>query len=240
MRKYQKGPHPFVLEPPQSKRKVYSEGENLHFHMILLGRAVEYLPLIIRSFLLLGNYGIGQKNGKYRLEIVRTGKEKIYQAGQENINKFSTEKLCITPNGIDVKSASQSEIDINFITQTHIIYREKSSDHPEFHMVIRNLLRRISLISYFHCGGLRLPWDFKIIIKEAEKIKIKSSNLIWKNTERYSYRQQKEIPISGVTGAVKYQGNIPPFLSLLKAGELLHIGKGTSMGLGKIKIKVLN
>jgi len=39
--------------------------------------------------------------------------------------------------------------------------------------------------------------------------------------------------LGGLIGDIVYYGPITPFKPLLEAGELLHVGKGTSFGLGK-------
>jgi CRISPR/Cas system endoribonuclease Cas6 (RAMP superfamily) len=35
---------------------------------------------------------------------------------------------------------------------------------------------------------------------------------------------------------ITYEGNLAPFLPLLRAGETMHVGKGTSFGLGKFSL----
>jgi CRISPR/Cas system endoribonuclease Cas6 (RAMP superfamily) len=42
--------------------------------------------------------------------------------------------------------------------------------------------------------------------------------------------------LGGVVGEITYEGDITAFMPYLKAGEILHIGKGTSFGLGKYQI----
>ena len=42
--------------------------------------------------------------------------------------------------------------------------------------------------------------------------------------------------LCGVIGTVSYEGDISEFMSLLKLGEYVHVGKGTSFGLGKYEI----
>ena len=42
--------------------------------------------------------------------------------------------------------------------------------------------------------------------------------------------------LGGVTGTVSYEGDISDFMLLLKLGEYVHVGKGTSFGLGKYEI----
>ena len=43
--------------------------------------------------------------------------------------------------------------------------------------------------------------------------------------------------LGGIVGKASFSGNIKEFLPLLKIGELVHIGKGTSFGLGKYEIE---
>ncbi|MFQ5963839.1 MAG: CRISPR system precrRNA processing endoribonuclease RAMP protein Cas6 [Candidatus Scalinduaceae bacterium] len=37
-------------------------------------------------------------------------------------------------------------------------------------------------------------------------------------------------------GTAKFEGNLGPFMQILKLGEYIHLGKGTSFGLGKYEI----
>ncbi len=39
-------PQPFVLEPPLETKRVYERGEQLTFHLVLIGKAFDYLPLL--------------------------------------------------------------------------------------------------------------------------------------------------------------------------------------------------
>ncbi len=76
-------------------------------------------------------------------------------------------------------------------------------------------------------------WDHKQIIAGAENISIETDNLQWRDWERYSTRQAVRMKMGGLIGDIGYKGNIEPFMSILQAGEILHVGKGTSFGLGK-------
>jgi hypothetical protein len=63
-------PHPFVIEPPLDERQFYGIEDELDFHLILVGRAADYIPYIIFAFEELGRTGIGKDKGKYSLEKV--------------------------------------------------------------------------------------------------------------------------------------------------------------------------
>lgn len=53
-------PRPFVIEPPIEAKNVYHRGETVAFNLVLIGKAVEYLPYFIFTFKELGNIGIGR------------------------------------------------------------------------------------------------------------------------------------------------------------------------------------
>jgi len=97
---------------------------------------------------------------------------------------------------------------------------------------MRVLLRRLSNLAYFHCGT-ELNLDFRGLIAAAEQIETVTSDLRWYDWERYSARQDVRMKLGGFVGRVTYRGDLQPFLPLLRLGEVVHIGKGTSFGLGK-------
>ena len=107
----------------------------------------------------------------------------------------------------------------------------------EFHILIRNLLRRLSLLYYFHCNGDPSAWDFKGIIEKAKEVKVEKQNLRWYDWERYSGRQETTMKMGGFVGEITFEGEIVPFMPLIKTGEILHVGKGTGFGLGKYEIE---
>jgi hypothetical protein len=60
MRKYEAAPHPFVIESPLERKRGYKPGDNLIFGLVLIGKAIEYLPYFIYTFDELGKVGIGK------------------------------------------------------------------------------------------------------------------------------------------------------------------------------------
>ena len=124
---------------------------------------------------------------------------------------------------------------LNFITPTRIKFGGKYTDNVEFSIIFRNLLRRISLLSYFHCNE-ELDLDYKGMIKKAEEVRTLEKDVRWIDIERYSTRQGRRMKIGGFVGEAFYEGELSPFLPFLRLGEFVHLGKGTSFGLGKYRI----
>jgi len=93
-------------------------------------------------------------------------------------------------------------------------------------------------VSYFHCGK-ELKVDFRNLIEKAKKVKKEDSNLGWYDWQRYSARQNTRMLLGGFIGKVTFSfDGVEPeqFLPLVLLGSYIHIGKGTSFGLGKYEI----
>lgn len=265
MRKYKSAPHPFVIEPPSERRRGYKPGDEINFGLTLIGRAIDYLPYFIYTFDELGKIGIGQGKAKYELKNVVCDEKKIYDSQTKTLKPFKTSVLSLNPL-LSLRSASGGEaislltleglsqdlptersevvesglsrsLKLSFVTPTRILYDGHLTVDLEFHIFIRNLLRRLSLLSYFHCGSDPSEWNFKEIIEKAKEIKVKERVLRWYDWERYSGRQDTRIKMGGFVGDITFKGNIEPFMPFITAGEVLHVGKGTGFGLGKYKIE---
>jgi CRISPR/Cas system endoribonuclease Cas6 (RAMP superfamily) len=81
-----------------------------------------------------------------------------------------------------------------------------------------------------------LTLDFKSLIEKSQSIRVKKENLSWFDWERYSARQDTRMKMGGFVGSITFEGDFEPFLPFLLLGEQIHVGKGTSFGLGKYEI----
>ncbi|MGA2782869.1 MAG: CRISPR system precrRNA processing endoribonuclease RAMP protein Cas6 [Smithella sp.] len=251
MRKYKAAPHPFIIEPPAETKRDYQPGDTITFGLTLIGKAIHYLPYFIYTFDELGKTGLGKGRGKgrgsFELKTVLNhgsgvdasdGGSAIYDSATRTLNRFDTHTLTIGPIIFDNPASTPSAMTLNFLTPTRISYNSRITENIEFHMIVRNLLRRFSLLSYFHGNGEAGPEiDFKKVIEKAKTVKIASKRLHRYDWERYSGRQEQRIDMGGFVGKISFEGPVTPFVPLLKAGEVLHIGKSTVFGLGRYGIK---
>ena len=239
MRKYRYCPHPFIIEPPKNTKTAFKSGEELAFGLVLIGKAIDYLPYFIYTFEELGKIGIGKGRGKYELVKVTSrgsGTESegnsIY-SGDKKVLKSNFKTLTLD----DIQSpANSAGISLNFTTPTRIVYDTQLTLDLEFHILIRALLRRISLLSYFHCGTDISDLDFKGIIEKSKNIETSNSSLKWYDWERYSARQDTRMKLGGFKGEVTFEGEMKDFMPFILLGEQAHVGKGTSFGLGEYEI----
>ncbi|MFN8566671.1 MAG: hypothetical protein U0Z44_03935 [Kouleothrix sp.] len=63
-------PPPFVIEASSDAPRVYQPGERLGFDVILIGKAIGYLPYFMLAFQELGKAGIGRPAGRYVLQRI--------------------------------------------------------------------------------------------------------------------------------------------------------------------------
>ncbi|MGQ9647940.1 MAG: CRISPR system precrRNA processing endoribonuclease RAMP protein Cas6 [Thermodesulfobacteriota bacterium] len=244
MRKYPFAPHPFIVTPPLEEKKEYRGGEPLCFGLTLVGKAIDYLPYFIYTFDELGKMGIGKGRGQYELEEVRAinigERLKVKGEREETIYSKKDKILHSSYKAVGMKdllpfNLSPLTLNLLFLTPTRLKFDGRLTPALEFHILFRNLLRRISLLSYFHCGS-ELALDFKALIEKAKGVKVKNENLSWVDWERYSNRQETKMKMGGFVGSITFEGDVQPFLPFILLGEYVHVGKGTSFGLGKYEI----
>jgi len=235
MRKYKAAPHPFIIEPPLERQRIYKPGAEFQFGLILIGRAIDYLPYFIYTFDELGRTGIGKGKAGFDLVSVNCNGDQIYDSQTKTLKPID-----IPQPGVERSlpfSLQPSALCLSFLTPTRIQYNEHLTLDLEFHILVRNLLRRLSLLYYFHCNGDPSNWDFKGMIEKAKEVKVKKENLRWYDWERYSGRQETRMKMGGFVGEITFEGEIEPVIPLIRMGEVLHVGKGTSFGLGKYEIR---
>lgn len=236
MRKYPFAPHPFVLEPPEGDQLRYTDQDTLRVGLKLIGRAADYLPYFVCALDELGRIGIGKGRGKYRLQSILSDTP---SGGQVLIYDGQTKKLSdrcptLSING-ECTLPAPGRLALAFATPTRIRFGEKLVLDLEFHMLVRSLLRRASMLSYFHCGG-PLDADYAGLIERAGQVHAVEHALTWYDWQRYSARQERKMRLGGFVGRVVFEGDLAEFLPLVTLGAHLHVGKGTSFGLGRYSI----
>ena len=228
-------PHPFVLEPPRTGKSDFAPGDTFTCNLILIGEAINLLPWMVFTFDQIGKQRIGlrDKRGQCQLDTV----ESLSADSSQTIYTAETEML--TDDGLilhldDVMRNAPHAIDaieLKFLTPTSIKVDGKWTSRLTFEHLIRNLLRRIRFLSYFHCGE-DLEVDAPALIKAAGSV-THHLRLNWLRKDRYSYRAEKSVPMGGFIGKARFMGELEPFLPFIYLGEYLHIGHHTAFGFGQ-------
>lgn len=234
-------PRPFVLEPPLDARTQYDSADLLEVGLVLVGRAIDFLPYFLVVFQELGRAGLGATRGRFTVEALRavnpiTGAETlVYQEGRGVLSEASMGIGFSEAHEAAARIPVRDNITMRFLTPTRLVDNDKLVAKPEFPVLIRALLRRISSLAYFHCGE-RCDLEFQRVKEEAAQVSLTHSDLRWWDWARYSARQQTQMKLGGFVGKVTYQGSVQPFLPLLLLGTATHVGKACTFGHGRYVI----
>ncbi len=231
-------PHPFILEPPLDEKTDYAPDDVFSFHLILLGNAISYLPYLIVALDGAGRSGLGTERGRFNLERMESVPHSDAKEGKPVLigKEFIDEPEIKTKADMEAEAEKwegQEWLRLVFLTPVRLQRHGKLTDRLDPETLMRNLLRRYSLLSQLHCGE-RLEEDFKGLVQEAKRsLKVVEHQLVWRDYQRYSQRQRQTLKLGGVIGTLTLFGELSPYRFFLKAGEYLHIGKQTTFGLGK-------
>ncbi len=233
-------PRPFVIEPPLDRKRLYEPGEQLEFGLILIGRAIEYLPYFIVVFRELGRVGLGAGRGKCDLrEVVAEqalsgAEEVIYTASDDTVRNRDL-AVGYQELGEEAETLNPTRVTLRFLTTTRIKHNGRFVSDPEFHVLLRAILRRLSSLYYFHCGE-RWEADYRGLIEKAKEVRLLENRTEWVDWLRYSRRQRQKMNLGGFVGETSYEGDLEAFLPLLVVGELVHVGKACVFGNGQYRI----
>ncbi len=235
-------PHPFILEPPLTPKLDYSPGDIFSCTLTLVGNAINLLAWLVFAFREIGKrrIGIRGKRGQCKLNKVEALPAKDNQSHR---TIYTAETELLTDNGLVLRHNdvihqipnSVNQIHLEFLTPASIKVNGKWTKELTFEHLIRNLLRRIRFLSYFHCDE-DLNVDARALIEKACPV-IHESNFRWIRADRYSYRAGSSIPMGGFTGKIRFSGELEPFLPFIYLGKYLHIGHHTAFGHGQYVIR---
>jgi hypothetical protein len=231
MRKYTATPHPFVLRFPENSTL---EGP-YSLDITLFGHGQRFFPYIVHALKTAGQDGIGGRRQVFELlkidEIDLQGNARtIYQNGE-----LQPQQQAVFPT----VPPMPTQIELNFHSPLRIKQDQKNLSTSDFNFgaLFGTLLRRISMISYFHTDT-PLETDFAGLKAKARAVQFVSQELKWYDWTRYSSRQQAEMNMGGVLGSVVLDtSDLEDFWPYLWLGQWTHVGKATSMGMGAYSIR---
>ncbi len=247
-------PHPFILEPPPGDRTVYAPDEAMTFGLVLIGRAIDFAPYFVVALREMGRAGLGRGRARWRLARITdraagatlydgaTDAERLLAQPTVHFPSLAPAFPSLAPAASSRSGGGEGEgegaqVTVRFETPTRLKYDGHLNDKPEFHVLMRNLLRRLSALATCHCG-FTLDVDFRDLIRRAEQVATRSADLRWVDWERYSARQDARMTLGGFVGTATFAGDLAPFTPFLRLGEVVHVGKGTAFGLGKYQLSL--
>lgn len=234
MRRYPAAPHPFVLEPEPPGARDLEPGDTTELGLVLLGGANAQLAYFVHALEQAAQGGVGRGRGRFRLEAVEGEAGPghwvpVYRPGGR-LTPLDPEPPAVPP------SPESLTLEIDTPLRLQQDGRLVGPGELGFGALFATLLRRVSMLTYFH-GERPLETDFRALIDAARAREIRHRELRWHEWTRYSSRQGREVQMGGLLGRLSLDGpGLEPFWPFLWLGQWCHVGKGTVMGLGRYRI----
>ena len=236
-RRYQALPHPFVLEPERRQEREIPPGAFLSLGMTFLGDAVEQVPYLIQALNTAGQRGFGRDRGRFSVVAVErevslgsASWEPVYDAAIGEYRHRQTQPIRLPP--------PPSAVCVHLFTPLRIKRHGSFVGAAELEPsdLLRNLYARMAKLAELY-GGDPEPFDWRVIGQDAAGITLVDKLLRWHEWTRFSSRQNTRMQMGGLLGELVLEGDaLPLFWPALWLGQWVHVGKGTSFGLGGYRL----
>ena len=222
---------PYVIEPPSMGIQHLPAGRKFKFHMIIFGSAIPHFSLILLAWRRALSHGLGKEKTVGRLVRVvqlQAGREKeIWCEDRPHIAPHPRTTCLSFPS-------EKNEIILRFDTPLRLQRQGKVLGSQEITAadLIASCLRRSQLVSLNTATADDTRKDIRGLIDEAKTLS-DEKKLKYVKWSRHSSRQGQKIELPGLIGYWHIQGQLKCFLPALYLCEQLHVGKNTTLGLGK-------
>lgn len=227
---------PYIIIPPEfcGDKYIVERGEKLVFEFVLLGDAVKYAPSLVFALQNIGQYGLGAQRYPFSLlKIVNREEQRIlwrkniyYKTGENEMRIFCRRLQKVT--GAEIELLTPLRIRRNGQLLTDI----------QFQTLVRNITSRMIAITERYGGWVDRDETERLVMLAGE-VKTVKEDLRILHLERYSNRVKEKMDFSGLMGSLEYEGGLTPFVPWLSAAQILHIGRNTTFGMGKIEVQFL-
>ncbi len=219
----------YVINCENYKRN-FKKGDYVEFDMILFGRMIVYFGQILQAFQMLGIYGIGKDEVKFRIVRIANSRRETVMDG-ENVYMPLVKPMYIS-DYVSYRINKVNESD-KLVFYTPLSLKCQGVYCKEFNIceILKSAERRIYMLNcYEGIETERLNTDdyAPILLSQI----VKESCVC-----RFSSTHDQRIALKGIVGEVKLAEVRREAMELLLAGELVHIGKNTSFGFGKYIVK---
>lgn len=237
--RYRNAPHPFVLQILMDGPLCLEAGQLWSFDMTIIGRAIQWTPYLVMAAHRMGDLGIGKGRGTFDVRRVVSldpqghAWEELYCDGTLRLPK---KKISLSPLTNGEPPLRHGCLTLRLLTPLRLVAQGVPIRRPDFPTLMATLLRRLENLCQFH-GESNEPvgWPVPVaeVLEKARSIRLVENRTRWFDWERYSHRQGRKMRLGGLVGEVVYEGDWQVLAPFVNAGRWIHVGKGTSFGLGR-------
>jgi hypothetical protein len=224
---------PYIIEPPKPK-EYYQEGDVLQFSLIFLGKAELYAAEVTRILTKQSFLKIGAKRLPFKLLSITHGT--TYKTIWED-TKPTLAFAHLTSGFISSEKQIGHWGSLQIQTPLRIRRQGKLVTDLDFPTLIRNITTRMTELTEGYGGSVN-NIEIEKLCEEAKCVSLNTVVTHFHKMERFSNKLNEKMDFSGIMGVLTFEGELTPYTPWLNAAQLLHIGRNTTFGCGKIEIVI--
>lgn len=233
---YHYKPHPYIITP--SQKNLFACGEELEFQITFFGHFIKHIDFFVAAFKGMGSTGLGKNRKHFSLSKIfdnLTNKpvyldNEVYAKNISNISVQDYSKKHLQKSNLQLHNQPKDLL-LTFLTPGRFAENGKVLKSINSKLLMDSIIRRYSTMHTFYGEMDRDD------LKTEKRFAIEPNQTCYKKWNRYSNRQERKVQQSGILGSFYIRDVNTKVIALLHSMEILHVGKNTSFGLGKIKIE---
>lgn len=215
----------------ENRQTIFEEGDSLEVTVILFGNVIIYFSQILQALYMLGIYGIGKEKSRFHIAgIFNEKRQQILEGRAINNNKLIINTLEKYIQYILKKSNDSDRRILKFYSPLSQKYRGQWLNRFDAQALTEAAMRRVYLLNCMEGN------DIGKIYLESEFPQVEEQKVYHTQIDRYSNTHKSHIALHGIKGECVLENVTDEVLEYLIAGQLVHIGKNTSMGFGRYVI----
>ncbi len=227
--KYNRAPHPYVIEPPLTEKAVYETGAQFGFELLLIGNQPPFVREVLYSLHRLGENGLGSLRTRMTLLDIQ------YRSSQ---GRWKSAGLVQQPEilGMDnIRPAEGRKLKgLLFLSPAWLTLNSKPAGVVTPGLLLDRLYERMMVLGHFYHQHADIPYRQNFIVSENAFHQTRLQKISYLRDSPDPARVMK---LAGFTGRISFTETMQEYLDLLVLGEQLHVGKKTVFGLGKYKLE---
>ena len=224
--------NPYVIVPPPIGQNDYRERELLNFQLLLFGDAERFAKALLGTLHRSQGLALGAGRGAFALC-------KVTNASDQRVLWEKGVFHAIAACGSELPCRSLpcvTQATVRTVTPLRIRHAGELRTKVDFPAIFRNIAGRIGALTARY-GGWTDQAEISRLQLLSEKIETVEDTMSVIQMERYSSRLQTKTEFNGLMGAVRFEGELSPFVPWLYAAQMLHLGRNTTFGMGRIEVE---
>lgn len=212
--------------------------------LTLYGAACRLYPWALLSLQRALRLGLGKQRHAWEIEEVR----RVHpDRSEERLCGADLSELapCLSPDllGLTVEPyLAPQPVEITLLSPTRLLENGKLLPGHEsipLKLLVARILDRFRGLYGDEASEILDPRIRAAVESQAQRVKLLSDDTEWQEVADFSARARAELLLGGKVGRLVYGGDAAPFFPILRAGEVLHVGKNPTSGCGRIAVDLL-